>query len=215
MRIDGNIAPEEQRDAFFDAAIFEDAHGLSDAVFIGGEEEHGHAVIALIGQQAAALLRFLAEETVWDLQQDAGTIARVALKANAAAVLQVHEHGKRIVHHLVGAYTFDVGERADAARIVLERAAIHARLWCGCLRQVHSSLLGGLLHTLFCARRFARMRVRACCFASHVVPLFACFKVLLPYGSSVSPILRDCFACVKSLSCSLLCSISGEGEATR
>ena len=185
MRIDGNIAPEEQRDAFFDATILEDAHSFGDAVFIGGEEEHGHTVIALVGQQAAALLRFLAEETVRDLQQDAGAIA------------------------------FDVGERADAACIVLERAAIHARLWCGCLRQVHSSLLGGLLHTLFCARRFARMRVRACCFASHVVPLFACFKVLLPYGSSVSPILRDCFACVKSLSCSLLCSISGEGETTR
>ena len=215
MGVDWHIAPEEQRDALFDTAILEDAHSFGDAVFIGGEEEHGHAVIALVGQQAAALLRFLAEETVRDLQQDAGAIACVALEANAAAVLQVHEHGKRIVHHLVGTHAFDVGERADAACIVLERAAIHALVWRCCLRQVRLSLLGGSLRALFCARRFARMRVCACCFASHVVPLFACFKVLLPYGSSVSPILRDCFACVKSLSCSLLCSISGEGEATR
>ena len=120
MRIDGNIAPEEQRDAFFDATILEDAHSFGDAVFIGGEEEHGHTVIALIGQQAAALLRFLAEEAVRDLQQDAGAIACVALEANAAAVLQVHEHGERIVHHLVGTYAFDVGERTDAACIMLE-----------------------------------------------------------------------------------------------
>ena len=87
VRVDWHIAPEEQRDSLFDATIFEDAHGLCDAVFVGGEEEHGHTVISLIGQQAAALLRFLAEETVRDLQQDAGAIARVALEANAAAVL--------------------------------------------------------------------------------------------------------------------------------
>ena len=158
---------------------------------------------------------FLTEETVRDLQQDAGAISRVALQANAATMLQVYEYRKRIVHHLMGTHAFDVGERANAACIVFERAAIHAGLWRCCLRQVRLSLLGGSLRALFCAGRFARMRVCACCFASHVVPLFACFKVLLPYGSSVSPILRDCFACVKSLSCSLLCSISGEGKATR
>ena len=79
MGVDWHIAPEEQRDALFDAAIFEDAHSFGYAVFVGGEEEHGHAIIAFVRQQAAALLCFLTEETVRDLQQDAGAISRVAL----------------------------------------------------------------------------------------------------------------------------------------
>lgn len=137
-------------------AIFEDAHSFGYAVFVGGEEEHGHAIIAFVRQQAAALLCFLTEETVRDLQQDAGAISRVALQANAATMLQVYEYRKRIVHHLMGTHAFDVGERANAACIVFERAAIHAGLWRCCLRQVRLSLLGGSLRALFCAGRFAR-----------------------------------------------------------
>ena len=55
------------------------------------EEEHGHAVVALVGQELALLLRLLAEEAVRDLEEHAGAVAGVALQAGAAAVLQVDQ----------------------------------------------------------------------------------------------------------------------------
>ena len=97
------------------------------------EEEHGHAVIALVGQQLAFLLGFLAEEAVRDLEQHAGTVAGVALQAGAAAMFEVHEHGKRVVEHGVAALALQMGKRADAARVMFVTGSVQAgRARCGC-----------------------------------------------------------------------------------
>ena len=134
MRVDGHLAPEHQRDAALRAALLERALRIAHARgVVVREEEHGHAVIALVGQQLAFLLGFLAEETVRDLEQHAGAIAGVALQAGAAAMLKVHEHGKRIVEHGMAALAFQVGQRADAARVVFVAGSVQAgRAHCGC-----------------------------------------------------------------------------------
>ena len=67
-----------------------------------------------------AFLGFLAEEAVWDLEQNAGAVARVLLEPDAAAMLEVHEHRKRIVDHLVRSAALQMGQSSDAARIMLE-----------------------------------------------------------------------------------------------
>ena len=148
MRVYRHIAPKQQGDAALCTALLEDAHAGCHAFRIHWQKHHGHAVIALVGQQAPVLLRFLAEEAVRNLKQDARTVAGVLLEAHAAAVLQVHEHGQRIVDHLVGTLSLQVGERADAACVVFEfltvqtligrvfhRRAFHGNLPVGTLLQ--------------------------------------------------------------------------------
>ena len=138
MRVDGHLAPEHQRDAALRAPLLERALRVAHARgVVVREEEHGHAVIALVGQQLALLLGLLAEETMRNLEQHAGTVAGIALQAGAATVLKVHEHGKRVVEHGVASLPLQVGQGADAACIVLITGSVqagrvrHGRRGCG------------------------------------------------------------------------------------
>ena len=148
MRVNGHATPEHQGHAALGAALLEDADGGSDglgvchaiglAALVGvGEEEHGHAVVALVGQQLALLLRLLAKEAVGHLEQHAGAIAGVALEALATAVLEVHEHRQGIVKRLVAAHAFELGDGANAARIMLVAGAIQPLIGCVLLVRLH------------------------------------------------------------------------------
>ena len=95
------------------------------------EEEHRHGVVALIRQDVPAALRLLAEEMVRHLEEDARAVARGALEPRSAAVLEVYEHRERVVEDLVAARAVDVGERADAAGVVLELRSIEGAPPCG------------------------------------------------------------------------------------
>ena len=119
VRVDRHLAPEHQRDAALRAPLLERALRVAHARgVVVREEEHGHAVIALVGQKLAFLLGLLAEEAVRDLEQHAGAVAGVALQAGAATMFEVHEHGKRVVEHGMAALPLQVGQGADAARVV-------------------------------------------------------------------------------------------------
>ncbi len=126
--IDGHLAPEKQGQAGLRAAFLEDALGNLYASLVLGEEEHGHAIIALVRQKMAAFLRFLAEEMMGDLEQDTGTVARVVLQALTAAMLQIHKDRQGIVDHLVRADALQMGQRANAARVMLELRTIQPAL---------------------------------------------------------------------------------------
>ena len=120
MRVDGHLAPEHQRDAALRAPLLERALRVAHARrVVVREEEHGHAVIALVGQQLALLLGLLAKETMRNLEQHAGAVAGIALQAGAAAMFKVHQHGKRVVEHGVASLSLQVGQSTDAARVVL------------------------------------------------------------------------------------------------
>jgi len=92
VRVNGHVPPEQQGHAAARAAFLEDPHRAFHALGVRGQEQHGHAVVPLGGQQVAAFLRLLAEESVGNLEEDARAVARVLLQAHAAAVLEVHEH---------------------------------------------------------------------------------------------------------------------------
>ena len=129
MRVHRHLAPEHQRDAALRTPFLEHALRIAHARgVVVREEQHGHAVIALVGQKLAFLLRFLAEEAVWNLEQHARAVAGVALQARAAAVLQVHQHRQRIIEHGMTAHALEVRQRADAASVVLVEAAVQAPL---------------------------------------------------------------------------------------
>ena len=136
VRVDGHLAPKEQRHAGLGAALLKHATGILYALVVLWEEQHGHAIVALCRQNLAALLSLFTEKVMRDLEQDAGAIAGVLLESRAAAVLQVDQNGQRIVQNLVMALTVDIGKRADATCIVVEFGAIKALLLSGiCLHR--------------------------------------------------------------------------------
>ena len=125
MRVDRHLAPEHERHPACGAALLEDALRICDALrVVVREEEHGNAVVALVGQQLPLFLRLLAEEAVGHLEKHAGAVAGVALKPLAASVLEVHQHRERVVEGLVAPLPLEVGDGADAAGIVLVFASI-------------------------------------------------------------------------------------------
>ena len=136
VRVDGHLAPKEQRHAGLGAALLKHATGILYALVVLREEQHGHTIVALCRQNLAALLSLFAEKVMRDLKQDAGAVAGVLLESGAAAVLQVDQNGQRIVQNLVMALAVDIGKRADATCIVVEFGAIKALLLNGiCLHR--------------------------------------------------------------------------------
>ena len=77
---------------------------------------------------AELLLHHAAQELVRQGREDAGAVARVRLAAAGAAVVHVAQHFLGIDQNLVAALAFDVGDEADAARIVLVRRVVQALL---------------------------------------------------------------------------------------
>ena len=136
VRVDGHLAPKEQRHAGLGAALLKYATGILYAFVILRKEQHGDTIVALCRQNLAALLSLFAEKVMRNLEQDTGTVAGVLLESRTAAVLQVNQNGQRIVQNLVMALTIDIGKRADATCIVVEFGAIKALLLSGiCLHR--------------------------------------------------------------------------------
>ena len=142
--VDGNVAPEQQRDALGRATVLEDAHALGEPFGIRGQKEHGDAIFPLVGKEASAFLRLLAKEAVRYLDENARAVTGVGLEAHAAAVLEIDEHGQGIVNNLVRTHALEVGQGPDAAGIVFELASIHR--WLG-VRAAPGSVSHLALHT--------------------------------------------------------------------
>ena len=101
MGIGGDIAPEQKRDSVRRTTVSENAHCIGDSLLVLRKEDHRHRVVAFFGKDMPVLLRFLPEETMRHLEQNACTIAGVPLKADATTMLEVNKHRKGIVEHLM------------------------------------------------------------------------------------------------------------------
>ena len=127
VRVNRHRAPEHERHAALRAATLEDLARRRDARrVVVRQEQHGHAVVALVGQELALLLRLLAEEAVRQLKEHARAVAGVLLQTLAAAVLQVHENRQRVVEGLMAANAVQVRDGTDAAGVVLVGLAVEA-----------------------------------------------------------------------------------------
>ena len=136
VRVDGHLAPKEQRHAGLGAALLKHATGVLYSLVVLREEQHGHAIVALCRQNLTALLSLFTEKVMRNLEQDASAVAGVLLESRTTAVLQVNQNGQCIVQNLVMALTVDIGKRADATCIVVEFGAIKALLLSGiCLHR--------------------------------------------------------------------------------
>src|SRR5581483_4580902 len=123
---DRHLAPAEEALALLVDHLLEgrDAEVLLEDVL--RQEDEAGAVEALLRQvdaQASALAR---EELVRELHQDAGAVAGPRIAAAGSAVGQVLEDLQALHDDVVRALALHVGEDADAARVVLGRAAVEA-----------------------------------------------------------------------------------------
>ena len=135
----GHGAPCQKLKALFAGHKLEQLHGLRPQMLVLGEEEHTHAVFALVAEADVQLVGHLREETVADLQHDADAVAGLALGVLAGAVLKALHDGQRIADGLVALAALDVHHRADAAGIVLELGVIQAE-WSFLLREIFHRL---------------------------------------------------------------------------
>ena len=120
IRVHGNLAPCQKFEAFLAGDHLEQLHGLRTQVFALGEEEHAHTVLALVAKADVQFFGHLGEELVADLQQNAHTVAGLALGILAGTVLQPFHNGQCIVHGLVAFAALDIHHSANAAGIVLK-----------------------------------------------------------------------------------------------
>ena len=124
VMVDRHVAPSEQALAAVLDGRLHDALDLAPRVRLAREEAHTDAVAAALGQFEVG---DLAQELVGRLHQDAGAIAGVELGAARPAVLEVVEHPEGLAYGLVRATVRQVGDGADAARVVLKVWVVEAR----------------------------------------------------------------------------------------
>jgi hypothetical protein len=61
-----------------------------------------------------------------NLKEYPRAVTRIFLRPLSATMLEVYQHAERVVHHAVGALSFEVRQGTDAARVVLELGVIES-----------------------------------------------------------------------------------------
>ncbi len=93
-------------------------HDRQDQLLAGtvlGKEDKARAVLTLLGNRDA----LQQDELVWYLQQDARTIARLAVGTLGATMAQVLQHFQCVVDEIVALVAVDVHDHAHATSVVL------------------------------------------------------------------------------------------------
>ena len=63
---------------------------------------------------------------MWNLNHDARTVAGLGVSAHSATVFEVLQNTQRVLDHAVAFDVVDVGEKADAASVVLVAGVVKA-----------------------------------------------------------------------------------------
>ena len=119
-RVHGDVAPSEHGLSFsdhqFPKQVF--AHDTVDGVL--GEEQHADAIFAGGGQVDALFGHLGSEQPIGDLEQHAGSVTCERVGANSAAMGEVGERGQALIDDLPALAPLDVGDEADATRVMVE-----------------------------------------------------------------------------------------------
>ena len=95
---------------------------------VGRQEDHTHTVFAGCRQGEAQIGANVHEEPVGQLEEQAGAVAGVWLRAAGAAMAEVEQDGQGLADDLVGLLALDVDYEAYAAGVVLEAGVVKALL---------------------------------------------------------------------------------------
>src|SRR6185369_11940624 len=105
--------------AFIGDDVLDHLLEMRDLLFVARHEDVTHAVLADLRQGDALLGHFLTEEAVRDLHENARAITHKGVGADGTAVRQVLENEETVLDDLVRLLTLHMGDKADAAGIVL------------------------------------------------------------------------------------------------
>ncbi len=98
--------------------LLEQAEAFDSAGLVLGQKDHANAVATPAAQVHAGLGRNIAQETVWDLDGEAGTVTGVLLRAGGPTVLEVYQDGECVADCLVRGAAGDVHDEAEATSVV-------------------------------------------------------------------------------------------------
>ena len=130
---------------------------------VARHEDVADGVAAGRRQVEAELLALLLEEVVRDLNEHAGAVAGQRVGAHGAAVLEIGENLQRVGNDLMRLAALQVGDEADAARIVLVRRVVKP-LRSGRLEAFERV---GFAHVLALRHTATSVRDAAACFCSN------------------------------------------------
>jgi hypothetical protein len=122
--VDRHVAPAQHPLALGRDHLLEDPLARGARGGIGRQEHLADAVAAAPRHVEAQPQALGLEEPVRELQRDAGAVAGVGIGAARAAVGQPVEHPQRVLDDAPRLLTLDVGDEADATRVVLGRRIV-------------------------------------------------------------------------------------------
>src|SRR5260370_35154199 len=117
--VDRHVAPAEKALALGGDEMRQRLLARAARPYIARQEHHADAVFARRRQGKAQALRLGAKQLGGELQQDAGTVARQRVGAHGAAMRQIEQDADAVGDDAVALAVLDMGDEADAARIVL------------------------------------------------------------------------------------------------
>ena len=91
-------------------------------------EDHTDAVVELLRQFDPERRTYAPQERVRYLHQNSGTISGVRLTAGSAAVIKINQDFKRLADYLVGFFPLHIGDKTDAAGVMLELRIVKSLL---------------------------------------------------------------------------------------
>jgi hypothetical protein len=109
-------------------------------MFLHRQERHADAISPGQRQLEAQLATLPHKELMWDLEQNAGAVARLGIASAGSAVRQIEQHLDSLAYDFVTLVAAHIGHESDSAGIVL-------------LRRMVEALSGGRAHRIFQTRR--------------------------------------------------------------
>lgn len=121
--VDADVAPADDPLALGLDGVREQLLELTPALRLVREEADADPILS---RRRQGLREHAPEERVRQLQQDAGTVARIGIGAGSPAVLEIPERDDRAPDRLVAGDRVEAGDECDTTGIVLVRRVVEA-----------------------------------------------------------------------------------------
>jgi hypothetical protein len=130
--VSGHVTPSERQLLFFLDDAFDQGLTFSAGLVLLRQENGTHRVMAGSRQFKSGRGSLFAQKGVGYLQQDAGTVTRQRISANRPAMGQVLQNLQTLAHNRMTLRTFDMGNEAYPAGIVLVTGIVQALFFWEC-----------------------------------------------------------------------------------
>src|SRR5260370_8114192 len=122
--VNWRIATAEKGECFLAHNALQDSLALQALMLFYWQECHAHAVRAGQRQFETQLTALPHKELVWDLEENAGAIARLRIASAGPAMRQVEQHLDSLAYDVVTLVAANAGHESDPAGVVLLRRMV-------------------------------------------------------------------------------------------